>query len=172
MNTKIPFLIVITGLILCVFMAILFGISEDIFKDKIKNGLENNTKIQQIVDPDQKQAKLDKEAGKNWRYYQRFHFHSTGISAMSLGLLILLSSIITRSKLKPLAAYATSIGGLLYPFVWLFAALYGPEMGRHEAKEMFAIFGYMGGVFLFGVLLILYLWIRYPTRLQLNKEAE
>lgn len=57
------------------------------------------------------------------------------------------------------AADLMSIGGLLYPFVWLFAGIYGPEMGRTEAKEAFAIFGYMGGLFLVGAIFTLILGI-------------
>jgi hypothetical protein len=68
------------------------------------------------------------------------------------------------AKLTALASYLISIGGFLYPFVWLFAAIYGPEMGRSEAKEAFAIFGYMGGVFLVGGLMALYLTFRYPLK--------
>jgi len=49
--------------------------------------------------------------------------------------------------------------------------MYGPEMGRHEAKETFAFFGYMGGVFLIGTLLILILSFRYPLHLRLAAES-
>jgi len=54
-----------------------------------------------------------------------------------------------------------AIGGTLYPFVWLFAGIYGPEMGRSEAKEAFAFFGYMGGVFLLGGIYTTILTIKY-----------
>jgi len=42
--------------------------------------------------------------------------------------------------------------------------IYGPEMGREVAKEAFAIFGYMGGVFLLGLFLSLYMALKYPSR--------
>jgi hypothetical protein len=61
-----------------------------------------------------------------------------------------------------------AIGGFLYPFVWLFAGLYGPEMGRSEAKEAFAVFGYMGGVYLVGILYALYLAAAKPWKTPLN----
>jgi hypothetical protein len=57
-----------------------------------------------------------------------------------------------------------SVGGFLYPFIWLFAGIYGPEMGRNEAKEAFAIFGYMGGVCLLGMIMASYLAIAKELR--------
>jgi len=37
-------------------------------------------------------------------------------------------------------------------------------MGRTAAKESFAIFGYMGGVFLLGLLVSLFTLIKYPIK--------
>ena len=143
---KIPFLIAIFGIISGVFISILFGVNEDMFKDKINDGLTRNVKIQEMTDPVAKEGKLKAEAEKNWRYYQRFHFHSTGIGAMSLwpSAAARLYSCPPNVKGGRIVAIPL-VGGFLYPFVWLFAGLYGPEMGRSEAKEAFAIFGYMGG---------------------------
>jgi hypothetical protein len=87
---------------------------------------------------------------------------------MSLVLLIFLG-FIKASKIQILtSAYMISIGGFLYPFVWLFAAIYGPEMGRDQAKEAFAIFGYMGGVYLVGILFTLYLALTKPLKAPLD----
>lgn len=164
MLQKIPFLITIFGIILGVFIAILFGVNEDMFKEKIKDGLSRNVKIQQIEDAAEKDAKIKSESEKNWRYYQRFHFHSTGIGAMALGLLLLLAFVGAPGNLKNIVNLAISVGGVLYPFVWLFAGLYGPEMGRDQAKEAFAFFGYMGGVFLLGSIGALVLTAKYPLK--------
>ncbi len=133
-----------------VFISILFGLNEDIFKSKISAGLDRNVKIQQILDPTQKAEKIKVEADKNWRYYQRFHFHSTGIGAMMMGILLFLSKLRAPKKHRTAASFMIAVGGFLYPFMWLFAGIYGPEMGRNEAKEAFAILGYMGGLFLLG----------------------
>jgi Mn2+/Fe2+ NRAMP family transporter len=123
-----------------------------------------------MEDPVAKDQKLASEAAKNWRYYQRFHFHATGIAAMSLGLLLLLVLVNAPIKYKNTAAYLVAVGGFLYPFVWLFAGIYGPEMGRHAAKEAFAFFGWMGGVFLIGAILEFILIAKYP--LSLNKANQ
>jgi hypothetical protein len=57
----------------------------------------------------------------------------------------------------------------MYPFVWLFAAMYGPILGRSEAKEAFAIFGYAGGVYLVGLILIFILVAKYPLKFNNDK---
>jgi hypothetical protein len=164
MLKRIPFFLAILSLTGGVFISILFGANEDIFKNKINQGLEKNLKIQSIVDSEQKNIKLKEEADKNWRYYQRYHFHATGIGAMMLGLLIFTSGLFAPIKLKLISQWLVSLGGFFYPFVWLFAALYGPEMGRSEAKESFALFGYMGGFFLMGSLLVVYMSLKYDYK--------
>ncbi len=164
MTQRIPYVIAILTLIGGVFISIIFGANEDYFKDKINEGLKKNEKVNLIQDPEEKAAVLKTEADKNWRYYQRFHFHATGIGAMIMGVLLFISFLSAPEKLKNITSYLVSFGGFLYPFVWLFAAIYGPEMGRSEAKEAFAIFGYMGGVFLLGLFLSLYMALKYRLK--------
>ncbi len=171
MKKRFPFAITTLSVVLGVFIAIMFGVNEDFFRKKIEAGLEKNVKIMAIEDVAKKEATLKTESEKNWRYYQRFHFHSTGIAAMSFGLLLMLSFLNAPAVLKSTASYLVSVGGFLYPFVWLFAGIYGPEMGRSEAKEAFAIFGYMGGVFLLGALLSFYLSLRYDFSNNVAKGA-
>lgn len=164
MIQRIPYVIAILTLIGGVFISIIFGANEDYFKDKINEGLKKNEKVNQIQDPIEKAAVLKTEADKNWRYYQRFHFHATGIGAMIMGVLLFISFLSAPEKLKNITSYLVSFGGFLYPFVWLFAAIYGPEMGRSEAKEAFSVFGYMGGVFLLGLFLSLYMALKYRLK--------
>lgn len=155
-----------------VFIAIIFGANEAYFKNRINDGLAKNVKIQSIQIESQKQEKLKSEAEKNWRYYQRYHFHATGIASMSLVLLVVLGFIKTSKRNILLASYMISIGGFLYPFVWLFAAIYGPEIGRDQAKEAFAVFGYMGGIFLVGLIFTLYLTVTKPFNSPFNYPDE
>lgn len=164
MKEKIPFIITLLSMICGVFIAILFGVNESIFKEQISRDLYANEKIMSIVDEAERNEKIKTEENKNWRYYQRFHFHSTGISAMSLGALILLAFSLAPKNLGLASSYMISLGGFFYPFVWLFAGIYGPVMGRSAAKEAFAIFGYMGGVFLFGLILATFILIKYPIK--------
>lgn len=157
LSYKLPFLLTVISVLGGVLIAIVFGVNEDFIKHKIATGLEKNLEIQALQNPDEKALKLKTEADKNWRYYQRYHFHSNGIAAMTLGLLLLLLCLKLSKAEYFIASYMMSVGGLLYPFVWLFAGIYGPIMGRSNAKETFAILGYMGGVYLLGVLFTMYL---------------
>lgn len=161
MIKKIPYILSILTIFSGVTIAILFGVNEKFFKNKISNDLKLNNKIALISDLKLRTKKIETEKSKLWRYYQRFHFHATGIGAMSLALLIFLEFLKAPVNLKIITSYCISIGGFLYPFVWLFAAVFGPEMGRHESKEAFAFLGYMGGLFLIGILMTLYLTTRY-----------
>ena len=158
---KGPLIIAVCGIFFGILIAVMFGANEDFFQDKIQNGLKLNSKIQQIENPDAKAAAIEKESSKNWRYYQRFHFHSSAIGSMSVALLLLLSFIQVPKKISKGLAWLMATSGCLYPFVWLFAAIYGPIIGRGVAKEKFAIFGYMGGVYLVCVLTMIYLLSRY-----------
>lgn len=168
---KKPLIIAVVGIILGNLIAIFFALSEDSFKNQIRSGLSENTKISKIVDEGERQKKIESEESKNWRYYQRFHFHSTGMGAISVGCLLLLMMIQTTSFIKVISAYMISAGGFLYPFVWFFAGLYGPSMGRSEAKEAFAIFGYMGGVYLLGLVLLVFLLCKYPLKTEVKAQS-
>lgn len=164
MIRKIPFLLAILSIVGGVFISILFAVNEEMFVQRIHAGLEKNVTIQQMENPSEKAAKISSETEKSWRYYQRFHFHATGIGAMMLGLLLFLAQLNAPRNLVNVGAYLVSVGGFLYPFVWLFAGIYGPEMGRAEAKEAFALFGYMGGLFLVGGLWTLALGLYYELK--------
>ena len=81
-----------------------------------------------------------------------------------MGVLLFVSFLSAPEKLKITTSYLVAIGGFLYPYIWLFAAIYGPELGRGVAKEKFAILGYMGGVFLIGLFMSLYMAFKYPLK--------
>ena len=164
MLERAPFAISILGMIAGVFIATLFGVNEDFFKERISDGLLQNEKLMAIEDDEAREAKLEAEAEKNWRYYQRFHFHSTGIGAMTLAVLLLTLSIPADRTLLLITRYMLSVGGFVYPFVWLLAGMFGPTMGSSEAKEAFTIVAYSGGLVLLGLLLTAYLLLRYGLK--------
>lgn len=170
MKNKIPFLLTLLSLIGGVLIAIGFGANEDYFKAKIQSGLEVNPQIQSIQDPLIKAEKIKSEADKNWRYYLRYHFHANGIAGVTLALLIFLTYLEASQRQILLASYSISVGGFLYPFVWLLAGIYGPEMGRNEAKEAFRVFGYSGGIYLFGLIYLFYLAIVKQWRSPIMKS--
>ncbi len=166
---KLPFLISILAVIGGVFISIIFGVNEDFIKDKINAGLEKNVEIQSISDPVTKAEKLKTEADKNWRYYQRYHFHANGIASLTLAILVLLTLIEISKKEFIISSYSVSVGGFLYPYVWLFAGIYGPSIGRENAKEAFSLLGYMGGLYLLGIIYAFFLVATKPWNERINK---
>lgn len=157
MNIKFPFMISLLGIVLGIFIAILFGINEDIFKDRISKGIEQNPKYQSMSSTVEQAEYKKKEEEKNWRYYQRYHFHSTAINSMSIALILLVLIVNISTPIQIYLSYMISISGLLYPFIWLFAGIFGPLIGRGVAKEKFAVLGYMGGVYMIAVTILLVL---------------
>jgi hypothetical protein len=171
MIKKIPFIFSALSIFGGLFIAILFGVNEAYFKNKISRDLQTNQKVLEIINVEKKAAFVKKEAGKNWRYYQRFHFHATAIGSMSVAILVLLQFICAPAKFLLLTSYFIGVGGFFYPFVWLFAAIYGPVMGREEAKEAFAFFAYGGGLYLVGIVFLIFLILKYPLDFK-NKEIK
>ena len=88
---------------------------------------------------------------------------------MSLAVLLLLSFISAPQNIRYVASGMVSVGGFLYPFVWLFAGIYGPEIGRNVAKEKFAVLGYMGGVFIIGLIMVSILLVKFPLKISEEK---
>jgi hypothetical protein len=144
-SLKSSILTALMGIVLGLSIAIVFGVNEDFFKDRIDKGVRLSEEYSKVKNKDEY---LKREVGKNWRYYQRFHFHSSAVGSMSVGLLLLIGFTSGSIRRKKTLGTLLSLSGILYPFVWLFAGIFGPEWGRSEAKEAFAIFGYMGGVYL------------------------
>jgi len=137
--------LVLFGLAFGIALGVGFGLNEDAFKDFVAEGI--------AAHPDVHDAKSQ---DKIWRYAQRAHFHSTGIAAFSIGLLLLVSISNIRQKLKK--AISVLIGlGFLYPFSWLTMFLLAPSIGRsaahsHIVTELFTYVGVVGLVIGFLIL--------------------
>lgn len=153
---KIGLALVLLGLLFGVGMGISFGVNEDAYKDFIAEGIKANPAVHD-----------EKSQDKIWRYAQRTHFHATGISAFSLGLIILLILSDMRKKLK--AASSILIGlGSFYPLTWFTMFLLAPSMGRGPAHEhiLTNIFTYISvvGLLLGGLLLSANLFLGFFRR--------
>ncbi len=78
---------------------IALGVNEAVFKDFVTQGI--------AAHPDVHDAKSQH---KIWRYAQRAHFHSTGIVAFSIGLLLLVSITNSSQKLKKVTSVLIGLG--------------------------------------------------------------
>lgn len=142
---KIGLILVLLGLLAGVLLGVSFGASEETFENYIAKGVSSH--------PDVHDAKSSK---KIWRYVQRAHFHSTGIAAFSLGLIltILLSSM--SDKFKTLSSTLVGLGSF-YPLAWFTMFILAPSIGRdaahhHILTETFTYAGTFG--ILAGILIL------------------
>ena len=76
---KIGLLITLLSLIFVIGLGIAFGAKEEVFKNYISEKIQANPTVHD-----------DKSKDKIWRYVQRAHFHSAGIAAYSLALLLII----------------------------------------------------------------------------------
>lgn len=150
-NVKIGVFLVLCGLIFGMAMGISFGINEDAYKDFIAEGITAHPEVHDAKSKD-----------KIWRYAQRAHFHATGISAFSLGLIILIMFSRMRVKLKAASSILIGLGGL-YPLSWFAMFLLAPSIGcgpahHHVLTEIFTYTGVgglvLGAFFLFANLFL------------------
>ncbi len=130
--------LVLIGLAFGIALGVGFGLSEDTFKDFVAEGIAAHPQVHDAKSQD-----------KIWRYAQRAHFHSTGIAAFSIGLLLLVSISGMADRLKKVTSVLIGLG-FLYPFAWLSMFLLAPSIGRgaahsHIATEFFTYAG-VGGL--------------------------
>ncbi len=134
---RIGLLLVMLTLLFGISMGIGFGVAEDSLKSYISNGIESHASVHD-----------DKSNSKIWRYAQRAHFHATGISAFSIGLVVLIMLSSLKRKLKTVAAILVGLGGL-YPLSWFGMFILAPTIGRsaahhHIITEMLTYLGIAG----------------------------
>ena len=94
--------LVLLGLAFGIALGVAFGVNEDVFKDFVAQGIAAHPDIHDAKSQD-----------KIWRYAQRAHFHSTGIAAFSIGLLLLVSLSTISHKLKKTTSVLIGLGALL-----------------------------------------------------------
>ncbi|PCH85760.1 MAG: hypothetical protein COB26_11265 [Piscirickettsiaceae bacterium] len=126
-------------------MGVSFGVSEDTYKSYVS---ENVAKYPNVHD--------EKSNSKIWRYAQRAHFHSTGIAAFSLGLVVLTMFTTLSATHKTWTSFLIGLGGL-YPLSWYLMFYLAPTIGRSAAHShiMTELITYVGvGGLLLGMLML------------------
>jgi len=137
---KIGLFLVMLTLLFGIGLGVGFGVAEDSFQSYISSGVAANPSVHDA-----------KSEHKIWRYAQRAHFHATGISAFSLGLVLLIMLSSLKRKLKTVASTLVGLSGF-YPMSWFSMFLLSPSIGRsaahnHIITEMFTYIG-VGGLLL------------------------
>jgi hypothetical protein len=133
-GVKIGLLLVMLTLIFGIGMGTYFGVAEDSVKTYISDGVAAHPSVHD-----------EKSTSKIWRYAQRSHFHATGISAFSIGLILLIAASNLRRTLKTVASTLVGLGGL-YPMSWFTMFILAPSLGRDAAHHhiITEIFTYVG----------------------------
>ena len=135
-SVKFGLLLVMLTLVFGIGLGAVFGAAEGTVKSYISQGIAKHPTVHN--DESESESKI-------WRYAQRAHFHSTGIAAFSIGLLLLIMQSSLRARLKTATAVLVGLGGL-YPLSWFTMFLLAPAIGRsaahsHIVTEMFAYIG-------------------------------
>jgi hypothetical protein len=142
---KIGLLITLLSLLFGIGLGIVFGAKEEVFKNYISQNIQANPTLHD-----------DKSKDKIWRYVQRAHFHSTGIAAYSLALLLII--LVSKMKTNAKSFSSTMIGiGTLYPLSWYLMFYLAPTIGRDAAHSHIlteSIVYISTGAFLIGLFMI------------------
>jgi len=144
-GVRIGLLFVMLTLIFGIGMGAYFGVAEDSVKTYISDGVAAHPTIHD-----------EKSTGKIWRYAQRSHFHATGISAFSIGLILLIIASNLKRSLKTASSILVGFGGL-YPMSWFTMFILAPSIGRDAAHHhiITQIFTYVGvGGLLLGITIL------------------
>lgn len=104
MNLSLDLKVIRVGLLITLFtlifgtgLGIAFGVKEEVFKSYISENIQANPTVHD-----------EKSKDKIWRYVQRAHFHSSGIAAYSLALLLII--LVSKMKNSMKSFSATMIG--------------------------------------------------------------
>ena len=136
-TVKIGLFLVMLSLFFGIGFGIYFGVAEDSVKSYISEGIASHGEVHDSKSPK-----------KIWRYAQRSHFHASGISAFSLGLILLIMFSSLKKKLKTVSSIFVGLSGL-YSMSWFTMFLLAPSMGRsaahhHIITELFVFIGTAG----------------------------
>jgi hypothetical protein len=111
---------------------IVFGLNEDIIKDRLK---AEATAVQETI------YRGDAAAGKavlekSWTYMKRAHLHAGGMGTTAVALILATCAIGTPRVLTFLVSLALGAGGLGYSVFWMWAGFRAPSLGGGgPAKE-------------------------------------
>ena len=137
---------VLLGLMFGIALGVTFGVNEDGVKGFITEGIAAHPEVHD-----------EKSKTKIWRYAQRAHFHATGISAYSLGLIILVMFSSMKRKIKSATSILIGLSSF-YPLSWFVMFLVAPSIGREPAHHHYLteLFTYLGvGGLVTGMLLLI-----------------
>ncbi|HXZ26342.1 MAG TPA: hypothetical protein VEI24_08990 [Nitrospiria bacterium] len=136
---------VMPGLIISFFAIVVgtsLGMAFGLYEEPIRDYLTTQIKAHPEAH-DQAPDAVNRDVNKAWRDIQRAHFHSQGLGALGVGIILVLSLSWVSAPVKRWVALATGLGALLYPFCWL---LMGLRVGPMGAEAAHASVDWLAGV--------------------------
>lgn len=112
-------------------MGIVFGLNEDIIKNRLKASAAevrdsaykgNDAAIKAVLD-------------KSWNYMQRAHLHAGGMGTTALSLIVLLCLLGTSRRTTAAVGVALGAGGFGYSVFWMWAGFRAPALGSTSAAK-------------------------------------
>ena len=128
--------------LLTLFMGIYLGIHFGKDEDNIKKYLKEKATASAVFKGDAEE--IGAAARNGWKYLKRSHEHFQGLGAISIGLILLLSSTWLKPVIKTAVSIGTGFGAFIYPLFWYITAYNAAEMGKHAAKESLALMAQFG----------------------------
>lgn len=112
-------------------MGIVFGLNEDVIKDKLACDAAAVTATAYAGDATAAKAVVD----KSWSYMQRAHLHGGSIGTAAIGLIVVLVLLGTPALTTRILSLALGLGALGYSVFWLWAGFRAPGMGSTGAAK-------------------------------------
>jgi len=112
-------------------VGIIFGLNEDLIKDKLRSSAVEVKESVYLGDPSAMQPILD----KSWTYMKRAHLHAGGLGATSIGLILLVCHLGTLPVVSRSISLALGLGSLGYSVFWLWAGFRAPVLGSTGAAK-------------------------------------
>jgi len=121
------------------------GVAFGLYEDDMKKNLKDKALMTVEADkskPLEKQiykgdmAKVDKISNKSFKYLIRAHLHSSGLGAIAMSLIILLSFMTgVPSVVRWIVSFMLGLGSLMYSMAWMYAGLKAPLLGSTGAAK-------------------------------------
>lgn len=132
LRPALPGLLFAVGTLLFGFgLGIVFGLNEDIIKDRLAADAAVVTTTVYQGDAAAAKAVVDKA----WSYMQRAHLHAGALGTAAIALTLVLIALGTPARTTALLSLALGLGSLGYAVFWLWAGFRAPGLGGTAAAK-------------------------------------
>jgi hypothetical protein len=109
----------------------LFGLNEDVIKDRLANSAAAVTATVYRGDA----AAAEPVVAKSWEYMQRAHLHGGAIGTAAVGMIVVMLLLGTAPGTIRVLGVALGAGALGYSVFWMWAGFIAPGLGSTGAAK-------------------------------------